>query len=233
MTPIIFDLDGTLLDSAPGIVASLTFAVRKLGHDFHPPADIRTLIGPPMTVLMARLLQPLGDDRITQGVDVYREHYQAQGLYDCAPYPGIAETLECLAGRGYSLSVATSKRQAFAERMLRHTGLYDRFTTICGTCADGTLDDKADLLKLLIGSFERAPSVAFMIGDKRDDMIAARENRLIPVGVRWGYGSDLELTQSGAQVLVDRPDALPQLIEKLVSGDMARRPGSGAQHNRV
>jgi phosphoglycolate phosphatase len=217
VTTVIFDLDGTLLDSAPGIVASLTFAIRKLGHDFYPPADIRTLIGPPMNVLVAQLLRPFGDDRVVQCVELYREHYRRQGLYDCTPYLGVAEALERLAANGYSLFVATSKRQEFAEHMLRHTGLYNRFAKVLGTSADGSLDDKADLLESLMSSLDGAPSQAIMIGDKRDDMIAARKNHLTPIGVRWGYGSDSELTDSGAEVLVDSPNELSQLVANLIS----------------
>lgn len=214
---IIFDLDGTLLDSAPGIISSLTLAVRQLGHDFQPPADIQKLIGPPMNEIVAQLLRPFGDDRVKRCVDTYREHYRQHGLYECTPYPAIREVLDILASRGYSLFVATSKRQAFADQMLRHTELYDRFEKILGTSPDGTLDDKADLLKLMCLSFNNDPSSTFMIGDKRDDMIAARQNRILPIGAAWGYGTLSELIDSGAEVLAQTPEALPDLLEGLRS----------------
>lgn len=170
-----------------------------------------------MNVLVAQLLQPFGDDRISGCVDLYREHYRQHGLYDCAPYEGIPEMLDRLAAEGHSLFVATSKRQEFAERMLRHTGLLTRFQRVLGTSADGSLDDKADLLKALIRSVDCVPGQAVMIGDKRDDIVAAHKNSIPGIGVRWGYGTDSELTGSGAEVLADTPVTLPLLIADLIS----------------
>gem|GEM_PF-13064 len=233
LNAIIFDLDGTLLDSAPGIIASLTFAMRQLGHAFQPPSDIRALIGPPMNELVAQLLQPFGDDRVRQCVELYRQHYREQGLYDCAPYPGIVKALRQLAAEGYALLVATSKRQEFAERMLRHTDLYERFETVLGTSPDGALDNKADLLASLIRSLDSKPSHVLMIGDKRDDMIAARKNGVLPIGVRWGYGSDSELIESGAELLADIPDALPELVAQMSSPDVSGAPLNDGHEHRL
>lgn len=170
-----------------------------------------------MNDVVAHLLQPFGDDRVRQCVEMYREHYRHHGLYDCTPYQGISEVLDRLTVDGHSLFVATSKRQEFAERMLHHTGLYDRFEKVLGTSPDGKLDDKADLLKLLTQSFNSKPACIFMIGDKRDDMIAARKNGISPIGVSWGYGTDPELTDSGAEVLAGTPDALPDQLAHLSS----------------
>lgn len=214
---LIFDMDGTLLDSAPGIVRSLSHAIRRLGHDFQPKADIHALFGRPMGQVVAQLLRPFGDDRIAECVNLYRDHYGERGLYDCAPYPGISEALELLAGDGFLLTVATSKRQAFAEKMLRHAGLHARFADIRGTTADGTLDDKADLLGMLLKSLRHPASPAFMIGDKRDDMLAASKNGIPAIGVTWGYGTAQELSTSGALALVASPGELEGLLRRLVA----------------
>ncbi|MFJ3368360.1 HAD hydrolase-like protein [Pseudomonas sp. NPDC086251] len=209
---IIFDLDGTVLDSAPGIIESLTFAMRQLGHDFQPIPDTQRLFGPPMHDVVAHLLKPFGDDRITECLALYRAHYRKEGLYNCSPYPGILEALEVLSSTHYSLFVATSKRQEFADKMLVHTGLSETFQGVFGTSPDGTLDDKTDLLRLLLLSLERAPSCTFMIGDKGDDMRAACQNSVVPVGALWGYGSSCELNVGGASMLVASPEVLPDVI---------------------
>lgn len=214
---IIFDMDGTLLDSAPGITKSLTHAIRNLGHDFHPPAGVQQLFGPPMNQVVAELLRPFGDDRVEQCVQTYREHYRDYGLYDCSPYPGIAEALQSLIADGISLAVATSKRQEFADKMLRHAGLHGMFEDVRGTTADGSLDDKADLLRLMSASLNQSRPCRFMIGDKRDDMVAASKNAIPAVGVTWGYGTAQELTESGAVALSDSPRNLPGLVLRLLA----------------
>lgn len=213
---LIFDMDGTLLDSAPGIVHSLIYAMRQLGHDFHPDAGIQALFGPPMNQVVAQLLRPFGDDRITHCLEIYRAHYREQGLYDCSIYPGIRQALESLLASGFTLAVATSKRQEFADRMLLHTGLFGLFEQIQGTLADGSLDDKAELLRLLRPPTGQSHAPVYMIGDKSDDMLAAGENGIPAIGVTWGYGSADELTTSGALALAASPAQLPGLLRQLM-----------------
>ncbi|QJI39558.1 HAD hydrolase-like protein [Pseudomonas sp. ADAK2] len=213
---IIFDMDGTVLDSAPGIVESLTYAIRQLGHDFIPDAETQKLFGPPMNQVVAELLAPFADDRIDECLHLYRSHYREQGLYQSLPYAGITRALSYFSERNYSLFIATSKRQEFAEKMLIHNGLFDSFQAIFGTSPDGKLDDKADLVKTLLASLAMPPSGVFMIGDKRDDMQAARRNAVVPVGALWGYGAVDELKNSGAHALADTPWALPGVVDDLL-----------------
>ncbi|EPM68171.1 haloacid dehalogenase [Pseudomonas syringae pv. theae ICMP 3923] len=215
-TIIIFDMDGTVLDSAPGILESLTYAIRQMGHDFIPGADTQKLFGPPMNQIFAELLAPFADDRVDECVQLYRSHYREQGLYKSFPYTGISEALSHFSNRNYSLFIATSKRQEFAEKMLTHNGLFNAFQSIFGTSSDGTLDDKADLVKALLASLAKPPSSVFMIGDKRDDMQAAQLNSIIPVGALWGYGAVDELKNSGALALADTPWALPSAVDGLL-----------------
>ncbi|MGO4320031.1 HAD hydrolase-like protein [Pseudomonas sp. KB_12] len=213
---IIFDMDGTVLDSAPGILESLTYAIRQLGHDFIPGAETQKLFGPPMNQIVAKLLAPFADDRVDECVHLYRSHYREHGLYKSLPYAGISNALRYFSDRNYSLFIATSKRQEFAEKMLTYNGLFDAFQSTCGTSPDGKLDDKADLVKTLLASLAKPPSSVFMIGDKRDDMQAAQRNAVIPVGALWGYGAVDELKNSGALALADTPWALPSIVDGLL-----------------
>lgn len=208
MKTLIFDLDGTLVDSAPGIVASLTHAVRALGHDFTPSSGITHLLGPPMTQVMAQLLMPYGDDRIDQGVELYRTHYGRYGISGSLAYPGIRQVIDSLTTQGYALYVATSKRQEFAERILSETGLRGHFQSVFGTSPDGKLDDKSRLLDTLLAVEAIRPGSACMIGDKRDDIVAAHQNGLLAIGVLWGYGTRAELIECGADKLVEQPTHL-------------------------
>ena len=111
---ILLDLDGTLVDSCPGIIASYTAALNGLGHTPAAELDMTALIGPPIGEAMAHLLAPFGDPRIGEATALYRTHYASTGLFDCVVYPGIADALLTLSSAGLALYVATSKRTAFA-----------------------------------------------------------------------------------------------------------------------
>lgn len=134
-----------------------------------PAPRRRSYLAPPMNQIVAELLAPFADDRVDECVHLYRSHYREQGLYKSFPYTGISNALSHFSDRHYSLFIATSKRQEFAEKMLTYNGLFNAFQSIFGTSPDGNLDDKADLMKTLLASLAKPPSSVFMSGDKRDD----------------------------------------------------------------
>jgi phosphoglycolate phosphatase len=107
---VLLDLDGTLIDSQPGILASCLAALRALGHEPDEALDIRRTIGPPLEELMQILLQSYGDDRIGEAVAVYRQHYGESGFLGSVPYPGIGKSLEEMKQSGLRIYLATSKR---------------------------------------------------------------------------------------------------------------------------
>jgi phosphoglycolate phosphatase len=107
---VLLDLDGTLIDSHPGILASCLAALRALGHEPDETLDIRRTIGPPLEDVMQILLQPYGGDRVGEAVAAYRQHYGESGLLGSVPYPGIGESLEEMKRTGLRLYLATSKR---------------------------------------------------------------------------------------------------------------------------
>ena len=209
-------MDGTLLDSAPGIGESLTHALRALGHDFFPAANLHERFGPPMRGIVEALLAPYADTRVDECLALYREHYGEQGLYSCSVYPGVESVLRQLAGDGVALYVATSKRQVFAQRMLEHVQLGGYFTKVCGSVPSGALDDKTQLLRSLLDSLPEPLAARCMVGDKRDDMLAAASNGIPALGALWGYGSAEELRGSGASILVSAPVQLPVAIETVL-----------------
>jgi hypothetical protein len=106
----LLDLDGTLIDSHPGILASCLAALRALGHEPDETLDIRRTIGPPLEDMMQILLQSYGDDRVGEAVAAYRQHYGESGLLGSVPYPGIGESLEEMKRTELRLYLATSKR---------------------------------------------------------------------------------------------------------------------------
>lgn len=208
---LLLDLDGTLVDSQPGILSSCRAALRALGHETDPEMDIRSIIGPPIEDVMRYLLGPFGDDRIAQAVDAYRSDYGIRGLLLSELYPGIRETLVELHSQGTRLLLATSKRQTFAQRILDNHGLSDLFQGIYGSVPEAGLDHKPELLAHILQDTGLAAQNCLMVGDRKFDIVGAHANQMRAAGVLWGYGNREELELAGADLILVAPEELRSL----------------------
>ncbi|WP_312160913.1 HAD family hydrolase [Phenylobacterium sp.] len=219
MTPptVLLDLDGTLVDSLPGIEASGRAALAALGHAPDSTLDIAAMIGPPIEDMMRLMLARYGDDRIAEGVAAYRADYGQRGLLGSHPYPGVAEAMAALRETGARLILATSKRREFAERILAHTGFDAFFAAVHGSEPGGDLDHKPELIAHIARRHGLAPGRCVMVGDRRHDIAGAHANAVRALGVLWGYGTREELETAGADGLVAAPDALATAVLALVS----------------
>lgn len=209
----LFDLDGTLTDSRPGIVACIKHALLELGAA--PPADedMPSFIGPPLRDTFALLLRAeLDAECVTAAIEAYRRRFTASGMFENSVYPGIPAMLDALTARGARLHVATSKPRVFAERILDHFGLAARFDAIYGSELDGRLCDKRELIAHALERSALRPSETVMIGDRRHDIEGALHNDVSPAGVLWGYGSEEELRASGAKSLLAAPEEVLRLV---------------------
>jgi phosphoglycolate phosphatase len=202
---VLLDLDGTLIDSYPGILASCLAALRALGHEPDETLDIRSAIGPPLEDVMQSLLRSYGDDRVGEAVAAYRQHYGEIGLLESVPYPGIGKSLEEIKRAGLRIYLATSKRAIFASRILDHLKLAVYFDGIHGSVPSGELDHKPGLLAHILSEHSLSPSDSLMVGDRRYDISGAHAVGMRGLGVLWGYGSRDELETAGADRLVDSP----------------------------
>jgi phosphoglycolate phosphatase len=205
---ILLDLDGTLVESAPGIEASCRAALLALGHAPPPQLDMDGLIGPPIEEIMRNLLARYGDDRVADGVAAYRADYGERGLFGSTLYPGIADALIAMQQAGARLFIATSKRRRFAVRIIDHLGLSAMFEAIHGSEDGGALDHKPELLAHVLNRHGLMADQCVMVGDRKYDIVGARANAMRSVGVLWGYGSRAELEQAGANAIVEQTKAL-------------------------
>ena len=212
LTCVLLDLDGTLIDSKPGIVASFNAALEALGHRLDPSFDLTFVIGPVLTDVMGEVLAHYGDTRVDEAVAAYRGHYGDVGLYDVALYDGVAPLLASLKAEGLRLFLATSKRTAFAVRILDHLAIADRFDGIYGSEPDGTRDGKPELIADILRRESIPADAATMVGDRRYDVAGAHANGLRAIGVLWGYGDRQELEKAGADVLVASPAELQRAL---------------------
>ncbi len=209
---VLLDLDGTLVDSAPGIIASFRTALGALGHVLPPAQDISALIGPPIADVMRDLLTLFGDDRVDQALAAYRADYGERGLFETALYPGVEETLSDMQQSGARLFLATSKRTVFAHRILEHLKISRLFSGIHGSEPGGSLDQKPELIAHVLRQHGLGHTESVMVGDRRFDIAGAHANGIPALGVLWGYGSRQELELAGADHLIaamaDLPDAI-------------------------
>jgi phosphoglycolate phosphatase len=209
---ILFDLDGTLLDPKPGLIASVQYALNRLGHPVPPAEELLWLIGPPFRVSFPKLLGSA--DRVEEAIVHYRERYFGGAMYDAIVYEGVADALAALRAAGHRLMVATSKPHHYARPIVAHFGLAAHFRAVHGPELDGTNDHKADLIAHILRQEGGDPDNTLMIGDREFDVTAAARNGMRTVGVTWGYGSAEEL--AGAAALCDSPRALPGVILSLL-----------------
>lgn len=208
---LLLDLDGTLTDPAPGILAGVRVTLTAMGCGIPADDDLLQFIGPPIRVSFRRLL---GEDRdVEEGVRLYRAYVAERGLKEAAVYPGIFEALaelrEAYAGR---LFLCTAKSQPFAEGTVDHFGLRPYLAGVYGAEPDGRFEDKADLIAHMIPAEGIDPARAVMVGDRSYDMVAARANGLTAIGALWGYGSEAELLEAGAHALCAAPQDLPAAL---------------------
>lgn len=189
---IMFDLDGTLSDSARGILAGLrhAFAVNDL-----PPLDYataRSLLGPPFYESLPPLIG--GTERLAAVVEAYRDHYVDDGMFDTAPYDGMASVLTALRAVGVDMAVATSKPEPYAVPIVEYLGLAEFFVTVGGDEPDGSLPSKALVIgKVLARLGEPDPASVLMVGDRSHDVEGARAHGIAAIGAGWGYAPPGEL----------------------------------------
>ncbi|WP_353473158.1 HAD hydrolase-like protein [Salipiger sp. H15] len=212
---VLFDLDGTLVDPAPGILGSFRHALSALGQPAGPDEPLEWIIGPPLRASFGRRLG--GPERVEEAVALYREVYGRDGLFRAAPYEGMMQAVSALRAEGYRLFLCTAKPLPFARRVVVHFGFEPWFEALYGAGLDGRFDDKTELIAHILREQELDAGQGCMVGDRDNDTSAAAKNGLASVGVLWGYGSRSELMENGATVLCAEPRALKDCIDALLS----------------
>lgn len=209
---VLLDLDGTLVASRDGIVASIRLAFADLGHEIRPGLDLTWVVGPPLHDIMSRLLADFGDDRTSAAVARYRHHYEGGGLFESPLFPGIRDALEQLSASGRRLFLATSKPVHTARRILDAHGVTPLFAGLYGAQPDDSGAEKPELIARLLKQEAVDPRHAVMVGDRRFDISGAQANRIRSIGVLWGYGGRDELEAAGADMLIGSTDLMVPAI---------------------
>jgi len=207
---ILFDLDGTLTDSGPGIINGFEYSLGKMGIDVPDRASLRRFVGPPLGDSFEKTLGFSPEDA-AKGIAFYKEYYAEKGVYENDVYPGIRELLEKLKESGKKLIVATTKAELMANVVMDHFGLREYFDLMV---ASNNTDrkNKIDVLNYAIenGGVDRERAV--MVGDRFYDITGAAHYGMTSVGVLYGYGSRQELEEAGATHIAESVDSLYDIL---------------------
>lgn len=212
---VLFDLDGTLTDSAEGIVNSVIYALKKNGIEVPERSTLLPFVGPPLTDSFMKYFGMTLEESLHM-IEDYREYFSENGWRENSVYEGILGVLEQLRAQGKKLIVATSKPEIFAKRIVEHFGLADCFELVVGSTLDGSIGTKGQVIDCVlkqIGTEHRSEMV--MVGDREHDVLGARENGLPCIGVLYGYGSREELEKAGAEAICPDVQSLPEMIAAL------------------
>ncbi|MCL2514216.1 MAG: HAD-IA family hydrolase [Oscillospiraceae bacterium] len=209
---ILFDLDGTIINSAPGIINSIGYALEKLGEPVPGREALYKFLGPPLQRSFIEILG-FSKEKTDRAVEYYRGNYREKGIYGCAVYPGVPELIKSLKAGGRTVVLATSKPIIFSEKILKNIGLHEYFDFISGSELDGSRVDKYEVIKYALDSLKiENPSEAVMTGDREHDIIGAKKAGIASIGVLYGYGSLFELQSAGADYVAADTEELYEFI---------------------
>lgn len=209
---LLFDLDGTITDSETGITRCVAYALNYFGIQVNDLRELSPFIGPPLLDSFKDFYN-FTDEQATIAVAKYRERYADKGILENELYPGIEELLADAQKNGKTVILATSKPEIFAKRILDHFGLSDYFSFVAGSGLDGSLHTKTDVINYILQSNQmiNLESVV-MIGDRKHDIIGAKNIGIDSIGVLYGFGDYKELSDAGADHIAEDIPALRKLL---------------------
>lgn len=217
---ILFDLDGTIIESAPGVTHSVQYALKQMGIDEPDLKKLEYFVGPPLSQSF-KDLYGFTDEQCDEAVGQYRVYYQDRGIVECDPYEGIPELLQELHDAGRHLAVASSKPGDYVIQILKNLGIYELFDVAIGPdMADDTSrketgnECKARMVRTALEELHAVGTgdATAMVGDRAFDVLGGVTNGVTSVGVVYGYGTREELEEAGAAYVVDTVAELRSLL---------------------
>ena len=215
LTDIFLDLDGTLTDPKVGITKSIRYAMTKIGAPLPKNLDLDWTIGPSLWDSFGKM--GLQNKDIDKAVTYYRERYTDVGLFENQVYKGIPAALKILQKNHIKMYLMTSKPHSYAKKITAHFGLTKFLTYEFGSELDGKNTNKTDLIGHALGFLNISPSKVIMVGDRKYDIIGAKENFVKTIGVSWGYGTKFELEEAKPDYLIKNPEELTKTILSLTT----------------
>lgn len=210
---ILFDLDGTLIESGKGIMNAVKYALKKYGIDETNEAVLRSFVGPPLNQQFAKCYG-FSAEKSLEAVLVFREYYETKGILENEMYTGIDKVLQQLKNQGKYLMVATSKPEKFAHNILAQHDLEKYFDFIGGSLTDGSRITKIQVLDYVLktNKIENTDEV-LMIGDTKFDILGAKNFDLKSMAITYGYGTEKELMEAKPDFTAGSPEEILWVIK--------------------
>lgn len=209
---ILFDLDGTLTDSSPGIINSIKYALDELGRVYPDESTLKKFLGPPL-IYSFKNFCGFDDELADRAVKLYRQRYDKFCDVENALYNGICDTLDRLCSAGKRLIVATSKPDIYSKRIISHFGLDKYFDSVCGATLDESRNTKTLVMKYALESCNITDlEHTLMVGDRKHDIEGAKNVGIDSMGVLYGYGDLTELKTAGADYIASTVSEIADII---------------------
>lgn len=216
MKAVLFDLDGTLIDSSEGIFNSAIYALEKMGVKDIDREKLRVFIGPPLRVTFKEIYG-FSEEDASKATDIYRERYNPIGAFECTPYEGVEECIKELKNKGYLIGMASSKPEATCQAILKHLNIYDLFDDVVGATFDGRIATKEQVLNEVMRRWSNlSKDDMVLIGDTNFDVDGANLVGIKCIGVSFGFGNVDDMLNAGAVCVVDHMNELPDEIDRVL-----------------
>ncbi len=209
---ILFDFDGTLVDSSEGIYKSLIYAFEAYGHPIPEDELLKEFIGPPLYQSFTNLFG-FTDKHANEMIEKYRERYKVTGYLENTVYPGIPETLRKLKENGCVLATASSKPLKFVHDICEQREILDCFDYLGGTTFAGSNDTKASVILNAMDKIGASPDTTLMIGDRRFDIEGAHEAGIPCGAVLFGFGTRKEFEEYKAEYIIEKAEDILTIVE--------------------
>lgn len=219
MKAILFDLDGTIINSEEGITKCVQYALRAKGIEEPDLKKLLCFIGPPLEPSFCEHYG-MSHEEAWESVVKYRERFDATGIFECCLYDGVKETIIELKNKGYILALASSKPEMACKRIIEHFGLTPYFDEIVGATLDGSIGTKEEVLEELgrrMAHMQITKEEMCLIGDTKFDAAGAKAYGIRCIGVSYGFGTREDMLAAGAEVVFDHIEEVERYIEELRS----------------
>ncbi|MCR4789644.1 MAG: HAD-IA family hydrolase [Treponemataceae bacterium] len=210
---ILFDFDGTVFDTSPGVFHSFDHMIESYGMDFDK-SQYPLMIGPPLSESFDRIMH-FPKDEIPAAIAKYREYYSVKGLFECSVYPGVKQLIEDLRKAGKKVFIATSKPEEFAKKILAKHQMTGLFDFIGGSdMEEKSRVEKIDVINYVLAEnkLEGKKDRILMIGDRHYDVDGAHQAGIKCCGILWGFGTQKEFEECRADFILENPQDVKNLI---------------------
>lgn len=213
---VLFDLDGTLIDSSEGITKSVQYTLKKFGIVEEDLEKLKAFIGPPLEDSFMKHYN-FTMEKAKEAIPIYRERYQPVGIFECTLFDGVEECVKELKRQGFRIGMASSKPELFCRKILEHFNILTLFDDVVGATEDGRIGTKEEVLLEVMRRWDDVPKESMcLVGDTIYDVEGANLVGIPSVGVSFGFGNIEEMIEAGARAICFSMSEVSKTVTELI-----------------